>query len=424
MDYVIAVQTPAYRVGTTSFAVESAFATHLVALRKEVGSQAARVVLIAPQMAHGDYLGQADHLAILDAETDEVVFVPAYSLPLSGVRFWVQALPSLLRRVWPLMPFTSVVHSGMSFDIRRPMLAWINIVAWLRGRPILFVLDIDFRRDAGRYRQLGGWSSLKYLANVIVLDPFRWVQVWAAPKMCDLVLLKGESLVRDFGRGRPHVKNFQDTVHSADQVLDGPALVRRLHWLQDADRPLTLCYFGRLVWKKGIDRIIDAVSLARQQGHDVHLKIIGDGDMHDVLLAKIDSLALHPYVQIHSQVRYGEDLFELLDATHLNVAAPLVEDTPRAAFDAFARALPVLAFDIEYFRDLANASGAVALADWPKPESLAARIAELANDRERLSDMAGSGVRYARANTQEIWLQRRASWTVQYLLGESVRQRD
>jgi glycosyltransferase involved in cell wall biosynthesis len=420
MDYVIAVQTPAYKFSATSFAVDSVFALHLVALRDKAGDSVARVVLVAPQMSHKDYLSQRHHMTVLNAGTDEIFFVAAYSLPLSGWRFWLQALPLLVVRMWRLMPRAVVVHSGMSFDIRWPTLAWVNIIAWLRRRPILFVLDIDFRRDARRYRQLGEWSSFKYLVNATVLDPFRWAQVWAAPKMCGLVLLKGDALVNDFGHGRPHVKNFHDTVHSAEQVLSGPALMRRLDWLRDADRPMTLCYFGRLVWKKGLDRTIYALHLLRQQGHDVHLKIIGDGHSHDILLLQIDSLSLRPYVQIHNQVEYGEQLFELLDATHLCVATPLVEDTPRSAFDAFARALPLVAFDTEYFRDLANASNAVALADWPKPEALAEKIVELVRDRERLAQMAERGVRFAESNTQEIWLQRRATWTQQFLLREGI----
>ena len=48
----------------------------------------------------------------------------------------------------------------------------------------------------------------------------KWIQLWIAPKISALVLLKSMTLVRDFGRGLPHVKNFFDTVQSASQVLD------------------------------------------------------------------------------------------------------------------------------------------------------------------------------------------------------------
>jgi glycosyltransferase involved in cell wall biosynthesis len=75
-----------------------------------------------------------------------------------------------------------------------------------------------------------------------------------------------------------------------------------------------------------------------------------------------------------------------------------------------ARGLPVLAFDISYFRDLSQASQAVVLARWPEPAALAERLEELAADPERLAAMARCGVVFARSNTQAVWLERRAAW--------------
>jgi glycosyltransferase involved in cell wall biosynthesis len=417
VDYIIVVQTPAFSLGS-SFAVESAFALHLVALRRQLSGRARRVVLIAPQMSAKDYAAQRHHLSVLNCLSDEIFFMPGYNLPLSGTRFWLRALPLLLLKTWRMMPNTAVVHSGMSFDLRRPMLVWINVVAWLRGRPILFVLDIDFRNDANRFRQLGVWSSSKYLLTRVALDPYRLAQVWAASRVCGLVLLKGETLVEDVGRGRPNIKNFYDSVHSEEHVLEGVNLARKLAYLRSPSGPFIICFFGRLVWKKGLDRILDSLSLLRASDLDVRLIIIGDGDMLDSIITKIDSLSLGPHVQIHRQVQYGKTLFDLIDTAHLCVAAPLIEDTPRAAFDSLARALPILAFDITYFKDLAEASHAVAVVDWPKPEALAAGIEQLLEDRSRLARMAENGVRFAMTNTQEIWMQRRADWTNRLLFDE------
>ena len=101
-------------------------------------------------------------------------------------------------------------------------MAMANVAAWWHGRPLVFVVDIDFRQHAKRFYLMGEWSFKSYLVNRYVYDPIKWLQVWFAPKISALVLLKSMSLVRDFGRRLPHVKNFFDTVHSSAQVMSGP----------------------------------------------------------------------------------------------------------------------------------------------------------------------------------------------------------
>jgi glycosyltransferase involved in cell wall biosynthesis len=123
-----------------------------------------------------------------------------------------------------------------------------------------------------------------------------------------------------------------------------------------AAQPFRVTYFGRLAVNKGIDRMIVATGLARQRGVDVHLRIIGDGECRESLRLQAREANLEAYVEFEPPVTYGEPLFRRLEDCHACVAAPLIEDTPRAAFDAFSRGLPIIAFDIAYFRDLAQAS--------------------------------------------------------------------
>ncbi|MET0209250.1 MAG: hypothetical protein ABW220_09405 [Burkholderiaceae bacterium] len=118
-------------------------------------------------------------------------------------------------------------------------------------------------------------------------------------------------------------------------------------------------------------------------------------------------------VEFEPPVAYGAPLFERLRDVHLSVAAPLIEDTPRAAFDSMARGIPIAAFDITYFQDLARESGAVRVTNWPEAEGLAQAFVELAADRPRLAGMSRAAVAFARANTQDIWLKRRTQWLLE-----------
>jgi len=410
MDYVIAVQAPAFPLSPTRFATESAFAQHLRELRESIGPAFEKVVLIAPTLTDAEYAARRDHLGVVDLDVDGVLFMPGHSTAVPARQFWLRHARGLWRRIRAAVRQAGVVHSGVADDVWRPLMAMVNVAAWLERRPVMFLVDIDFRQHSRRYRQVGLWNLKQYLVNRLIYDPLVYVQVWFAPRMFQLVLLKSASMVRDFGRGRSHVRNFYDTAHGAQDVLGDAELDDRVRVLGDRSQPLQLVFFGRFVAYKGLDRTIEAVRLARARGADVRLTLIGAGDCEAALRRQTAESGIEDAVRFLPPVPYGAPLFEQLKSMHLCVATPLVEDTPRAAFDAMARGLPLVAFDISYFCDLAQASGAVALARWPEPAQLAEVLCALSEDRRRIADMARSGVAFARDNTQAVWLERRAEW--------------
>jgi glycosyltransferase involved in cell wall biosynthesis len=272
------------------------------------------------------------------------------------------------------------------------------------------MVDMDFRQHAWRFYKIGSWSLKSYLASRLVYDPLKGLQLRLAPGLFDVCCFKGASLVRDYGRGRTNVHDFYDTVHSARDVLDEEQQRARLRWLESGTGPLRVVYFGRLAANKGVDRMIAAVKLARSRGTDVCLRVIGDGECREALHAQARSTAMEEHVEFLLPVQYGEQLFRLLEDCHACMAAPLIEDTPRAAFDAFSRGLPIIAFDIAYFRDLAQASDAVLAMPWPEVDGLADALLRIDGDRALLGSMSSNAVRFAARNTQEIWLQKRLEW--------------
>lgn len=406
----MAVQAPAYKLSDDTFAAESAFAIHLREFRRIVGSRFDRLVLVAPQMTPAQYNASKNHLGVLSLVADGVVFVPAHSQAISRFGFWLTQLLPVWRMACSVVRDAGIVHSGLASQLGHPLMAMVNIAAWLAQRPVVFMVDIDFRRHAECFYKTGQWSLKSYLVNRYLYDPLKWLQVWLAPRMFDLVCLKSAAMVRDFGRGRENVKNFYDTAHSEDDLLTTEQLQARVAWLQDRSRPLNIAYFGRFAANKGLDRAVEALGLARASGARVRLTLIGAGDCLEDLQRQVAEAGLSPYVTFVAPVRYGAPLFELLEQVHASVATPLIEDTPRAAFDSMARGLPVVAFDIDYFRDLARASGAVAIADWPDPAALANQFMELDRDRKRLADMAVRALDFATENTQQIWIERRTQW--------------
>jgi glycosyltransferase involved in cell wall biosynthesis len=411
MDYILVVQAAAYPTSPISFATESAFAEHLKEFRELLGEKFTRMVLIAPYLSEQEYQAAKNHMDIINSDEHGIVYLPAHYSNTSAKEFWLFCFRDIWKRVSEAVTHATIVHSGMSDDVWRPLLALVNLIAWKSRIPVVFVVDVDFRRDTWHFYKSGLWSWKDYIVNRLFYDPLKWIQVWMAVRMCQLVLLKGVSMARTFGKGRTNVKNFLDTVHRIEDVLTPQQMRSRLEYLRDTSHPLNVVYFGRFVKYKGLDRAIGAVQLARSMGANVVLTLIGDGDQKELLKQQVVETGLENAVCFHPPVRYGASLFQLLNDAHLAIATPLAEDTPRASFDAFARGLPLLAFDITFYRDLAE-NGAVALAAWPSVESMAEQLVILSYDRQRLSQMAEAAVVYARENTQAYWLNKRISWTL------------
>lgn len=408
-DYVLAVQAPAHSLGHGRFAMESAFVVHIRELKARLLPPFARIVVMAPELSKEQYEASGFVFGHLSEAEDGVAFVPMRA---PGRRhFWAGAGIPAWRHMRSILATAGYVHSGLSWDIRAPDLFLLNFLAWRRRIPTTFVVDIDFRKTSRRYHALGLWSGKSYAVNRLLHDPFKRLQVWLAARMSSLVLLKSSSMVEDYGRGQPNVRDFLDAAHSARDVVSDEALDARLAH-RAAQRRFAIVYFGRMVPNKGIDIVIEALELATRQGADVHLTLVGGGESVDELRRRAQCSGLQNAVTFVPPVAYGDQLFEIIDRADVAVAAPRVEDTPRAALDAMARGLPIVAFDIDYFKYLADRSGAVALAAWPSADSLSTAITRLARDRETVATMARRAVVFARANTQEIWLNKRLTWTL------------
>lgn len=412
-DYLIAVQAPAFSLGAGRFATESAFAAHLKELKLALGSTFRRIVVIAPTFSEQHYKENRAILGELSAELDEITFVPAFDLATTPRLFWTKEVGSLYRRLRPAFADAGVLHSGLASDIWEPYLVLVNLLAFFKRVPILFVVDIDFRQLSRRYYMSGVWNRKSYLINRCLHDPFKYIQVWLAVRACNLVLLKSPSMVAAFGSRQANVKDFLDAAHSAADVISDERLEAKLVSRRGEHRRLEVVYFGRFVPYKGLDCIIEAVHLAVDQGAKINLTLIGTGECEGRLRQEVISRGLGDTVTFAPMVKYGPPLFQLVDRADVAVAAPKVEDTPRAALDAMARGLPIVAFDIDYFLNLSEKSGAIALAQWASPESLADRLVMLQNDRAIVERMARNAVAFARNNTQEFWLNKRVRWMLE-----------
>lgn len=411
--YLMVLPVHYYRLDSRTVALESAFAKHLKLLREKISPVFTHLVVGLVEMSDEDYFSRKQGLSIVDESEVGIRFKSLYRVrDLSSKTQQFFQIFQVANRLRKLIFQCDLLHTGLTANIWFPM----EFVATLLGRifkkPIVYVVDIDFRNTAQMSYEIGNWSLKSYLLCKYIYDSFRVLQIYCAFRICSLVLLKGEKLCRDFGGGSPNVKNFLDAAHSNHHIISKGRLAQKLLDLKEHNQPLKIVYFGRLTPYKGVDRCLRAVAIAHHQlGCDVVFHIIGSGEQVEELKHLAQSLRISERVTFHGALPFDQSFFEKLYSYHLLLAAPLNEDTPRSALDAMAAGIPILAFDTYYYKDL-SLTGAVDTVAWPSVEKMSQKIEYYSKSRNLLADMMVRAVEFAKQNTQEAWLERRFEWTL------------
>jgi glycosyltransferase involved in cell wall biosynthesis len=409
--YLMVLPVQHFRVSPRLVAVEGAFADHLRMMRSNIGDAADRLVIASPTMGTDVYENTKQAMSIIDEEGEAISFCTLFPAeatrsPLGKIRH----LYPVMRAVYSLAKQSYCIHSGVSWNVWLPFEFASILFGIALTRRTVFVIDIDFRNSPLMSYRVGDWSWKSYVLCKYVYDIARSLQVRIAARYCSLVLLKGRKMVADFGAGRPNVQYILDASHSGENIIDAGSLERKIENLRDRSQPLRLTYFGRLTAYKGVDRCLRAVAMAEKAGAHVQFDIIGGGEQLDALRRLAGECGADSYVRFHGAMSFNQHFFGFLYQFHLLLAAPLREDTPRSALDAMAAGVPYLAFDTYYYRELLE-SGAGRTVQWLDVDAMAKAIVELEGNREQLVSMVEHSVPYARANTQEIWLERRLAWT-------------
>lgn len=409
---------PFYRVDKDTIACESAFAEHLKELLPRISEWGTEIVIHSPAMTDQAYEASKHHLGHIHCEKEKIYYVDSFREDVSRLAFFLKAPFTVWPKIWKLVKTANVVHSSASKDPLKLFTIMAIIFAVLQGKKSILVMDIDHRQSAKMLYQTGRFSRKSYWLCQYIYNPLISCQLHFAVKYCRLLMLKGQSLVEDYGKGRTHVKNFYDTVHDASFIFTEAEKNQKLANLTATKTEIKCVYFGRLVGYKGISDMIKATKLAasrlRETGQQVSLSIIGAGSEKAALEALVTQEDLAHLVSFVEPLAYGPELFNELKTYDVLLAAPHSEDTPRSVFDSMACGLPIIAYDTYYYKDL-ETTGTVKTVEWLSPKAMSEAIVDIANNPEELKDMIVQCREFAVNNTQAIWLNKRLAWTKEFL---------
>jgi len=154
------------------------------------------------------------------------------------------------------------------------------------------------------------------------------------------------------------------------------------------DHELMILSTGRLAEQKGLEYLIRAAALLRNDLQDARILLAGDGPLRDKLAKLVSSLELDDRVVLLGR---RSDVGDLLVASDLVVLPSLWEGLSISLLEAMAAGRPVITTSIASNREVTNDGEAAVLVPPKDVVSLAAAIRSLAADPTRQQELAKRG---------------------------------
>jgi glycosyltransferase involved in cell wall biosynthesis len=133
---------------------------------------------------------------------------------------------------------------------------------------------------------------------------------------------------------------FFTSMMTGEQV----ARSRRAAAAKVLEQPARVLYSGRLVPRKGLAVLLEAVRLAGQMGTALELAIVGDGPERSRLERLAQELGIGQRVQFHGAVPFGE-MMRWYEKAHILVLASQSEGWPKAITEAMCHGVVCIGSD-------------------------------------------------------------------------------
>jgi glycosyltransferase involved in cell wall biosynthesis len=159
-------------------------------------------------------------------------------------------------------------------------------------------------------------------------------------------------------------------------------------------------FVGRLVSNKGIFTILQAIAIVKQKHPTIRLCILGEGELKEAILARIDELHLSDNVTLIPRLDSPQEVARLYNQAKMLVCASTSEGGPRVTIEAMACRTPVISTPVGIMLDLLEQGTNFMVFPW-HAEPLADRIQFLLeNDliRQQLAENGEIAVQGFRAD--------------------------
>ena len=172
----------------------------------------------------------------------------------------------------------------------------------------------------------------------------------------------------------------------------------------DAHAPVVITCVARMEPVKNHALLFEAAAKLKASGRSFELWLVGGGEGRERCVRQVSDLGLADHVHF---LGYRDDIPQLLSRSDVAVLTSLKEGIPRAALEAMAAGLPMVATRVTGTREVVRDGDTGFLVDVDDVAGFAGALARLADDPELRARMGARGREVARAEFDEALIVRR-----------------
>lgn len=166
------------------------------------------------------------------------------------------------------------------------------------------------------------------------------------------------------------------------------------------NQPIKILFIGRLIYRKGFQRVVQALPLVRQEtSKPFEVEVVGTGAARAMLGEMADSLGVTDLIRYVGIVPYNE-LEKSYQGADVFVLTSLSEGMPSVILEAMGCGLPIVASNVGGNNEIVEDGKSGYLIEGDNTEMLAKRLAALINDD---SLRAAMGARSRELSLQYDW---------------------
>ena len=226
--------------------------------------------------------------------------------------------------------------------------------------------------------------------------------IWTSPDWEKREKLRADTFGAAFGAtctaiGAEHLRGLADNPARVDLIYHGLDLSRfpdaPQQELRGPNGPFHMLSVGRLVEKKGFDRLLDAFALL-PPSLDWHWTHIGGGTLGKALRARADAAGLSGRISWKGACDQPEVIAEMRRADLFVLPSRIAEDgdrdgLPNVLMEAASQRLPILSTPVSAIPEFIQ-NGVHGVLSSDEPQALAAAIADLADNPDKATGMAAA----------------------------------
>jgi glycosyltransferase involved in cell wall biosynthesis len=251
-------------------------------------------------------------------------------------------------------------------------------------------------------------NSLKRFALRVLYKHFvRFCR--GAIRDADLVFAHNKAVQERFAEvWGPQCHQFDRSFVTQQIMLESEKSAERSQRWMNRARPLRIVSAGRQIKIKATDHVLRALKLARDEGANLVMDIMGDGEDLKSFVALKSELGLDDIVRVRGTVDYGKPLFDAWDECDIMAITNLTAEISRNVLLAAARGMPIVSYTNPGTDAMLKESKAALLVESGSIEQLAAAFLHLDRNRDQLITLMEAGLSMAGEKTLQRTHERRA----------------